>query len=365
MNIKKIFAVLISAFVLIGCEDTPKSDKPVVNIVALLPMSGDAAIYGQTSKSVADWYVSEFEKQNPNAKYKYNVEFEDIQLNPNAALNAVNKRISMDNVDVFANILSSVAQVITPITDKNKITTFNFCIDDSGNLGDYNFRITVDTPAGVTKMVEKLKKDGIKKVAVVNQIEVSHIVPSKEVMKQLKENTDIIVTGHYEFNAGEKDFTLLVHKIAAEKPDMIIVSTNPPESDLFAMAIKKQNIDIPLTGFQFPETVIDKKLVEGMWGLETATANEEFKSEFNERIGSDSTYYSEYVYAMLMLITNAYEKIGTDEKPTPSQVIKSINENTDGHDSPFGKLELNKKTGDIFVPTLLRQIIDGKPTALK
>jgi ABC-type branched-subunit amino acid transport system substrate-binding protein len=355
---KKLFLTfgLLVAIALGGCDDAPQTGKPVVTIVALYPMSGDAAIYGETSRKITDWFLADFDKNNPNAKYKYHVVFEDIQMSPVAALNAVNKHISKKDTDVFVNMLSSVSQVIAPVTNKNKIPTLNFVADNSGNMGDYNFRITVDVPAGVTRLLDKMEKQGIKKIAIVHQIEQSHIIPAEEMLLQIKNRKNFTLTGHYQFNAGEKDFAILIQKIAREHPDMIVVGANPPESDLFAMAVKKQKVSIPLTGFQFPETVVNKSLVEGMWGLETATANKEFKDKFKEIVGGDSTYYSEYTYAMLDVITNAYEKIGTGTKPINDMLVKSILENTINLKSPFGKLNINPKTGDIFVPTEIRQV---------
>jgi hypothetical protein len=64
---------------------SPASGKPVVRFAALYPMTGDAAIYGQTNKKIINRMLADWERDNPKAKYKYQIHFEDVQLSTQKA----------------------------------------------------------------------------------------------------------------------------------------------------------------------------------------------------------------------------------------------------------------------------------------
>ena len=62
---KKLFAILCMALSLVAC-DNKQSDKPVVKIGMLYPLSGNAAVFGDTAKMVAKMFFDDYK----NTKYK-------------------------------------------------------------------------------------------------------------------------------------------------------------------------------------------------------------------------------------------------------------------------------------------------------
>lgn len=346
--------------------ETNTDVKPVVKIVALYPMSGNAAIYGETARKVAAKFMADWEVQNPNSKYKYEIVYEDIQLDPKKAVSAANRHVSAGDTDVFLSILSSVSQPLNPIAEKNKIITLNFALDPSVAKGYYNFRIAMDITKGSQKLINKMEKKGVQKVAIVNALEASNEILTEDILKQLSLQNKISVVGTHKFNPGERNFELLVQKIAYEYPNMIILETNPPEADLFLSALKKQGIKIPVTGWQFIEVVQNKDLAEGMFGVDPVGANESFIKEFSQELGGTVTYYAEYTYLMLSVITNAFENSLpiNGKKVSTEEFASAILKDTNGLETPLGKINIDNE-GNILLPTVIHKIINGKPVVVE
>lgn len=370
---KKLLAILVIVIIIFGAwkifnqtQNLEASDKPTIKIVALYPMTGDGAVYGETAKKVAGKFMSDWEAAHPNAKYKYEIVYEDMQISPQRAIIAANRHISAGDTDVFLSILSSVSQALNPVAEKNKIITLSFALDPSASKGFYNFRIGMDVTQGTLKLLNKMEQMGVKRVSVVNAVETSSEILATDILQQLKVQNKISVVGTHKFNPGERDFGLLVQKIAQEKPDMIILETNPPESDLFLTAIKKHKIKIPVTGWQFIEVVQNKELAEGMFGVDPVSADEMFLKEFSQELDGNVTYYSEYTYLMLSVITNAFEKTEptNNQKASTKELAQAILNETNGLKTPLGKLNIDSE-GSILLPSVIHKVVNGKPVVVE
>ena len=75
---KKLILTLCLALSLTACgkkTDTPKTDKPVVKIGAILPLSGDLAVWGNSEKQ---GLLLAQEDLPHSTKYSYQLIFDDI-----------------------------------------------------------------------------------------------------------------------------------------------------------------------------------------------------------------------------------------------------------------------------------------------
>lgn len=78
------FVVLLSVFLLLAaCNKESKSQKDtrsVVKIGVLYPMSGDGAFFGDSAPKATGLFFKEFDAKN--AKYRYDIVWEDSQSSP-------------------------------------------------------------------------------------------------------------------------------------------------------------------------------------------------------------------------------------------------------------------------------------------
>ena len=365
-KMKKILCVLCALFAITGC-DREQSNKPVVKIAFLYPMSGDGAIFGATAKKISDWYISEFEKNNPNAKYKYEVIFEDAQWSASKTATLANKVIAADNADAMLSMTSSQAMVMNPIAEKNKVIQLSFAADPKAAHGDFNFRIATSAKNVAERTFEYMNKNKLKTFStVVLTSDAGSVAVIDEFKHVALENKNVKMKSAYSINPGDKNFDVMLAKIKKESPDILVVEALPPESDLFLRAMYRANVKIPVTGIWTIPALTDKSLVNGMWYVDDAAATPEFVKQFERVIGGKATNYGEFAYTMLNVLTNAWENADaeSEHKPIPENVVKSIIENTEGLKTPLGTLTIDSD-GGIALPGVMKQIKNGEQVIIE
>jgi branched-chain amino acid transport system substrate-binding protein len=361
--------ILLALLIIVGLglvfwpkQKVEQSDKPVVKIVALYPMSGDAAIYGSTARKVADMFLSDFEAKNPKAKYKYEILFEDVQLSSAKAVTAMNKAVSVDHTDAVFATMSSVAMAVRPLADKYKVMSIAFATEPVSD-GKYNFRVSTGLDNISAMTITKMKKQGIKNVSIVTlDSDMASVGMSNNFKAALNADQNMKFLTEYHIKAGDKNFDIIAQQIKKENPDMLFIEALPPESDLFVRALKKAEVNIPITGAWTIASMKEKALAEGMWFVDDAMSTPEFSKKFADVIGGTDTYYGEYVYTMLTTLINAWEKAEalSGKKPTSESVSQSMMKNTDGLKTPLGVLKISPD-GAVSLPGVYKVIKDGKP----
>lgn len=366
---KKLLCVLCMALSLCACDkqNNNPQNKPVVKIAFLYPMSGDGAVFGDTAKKISDWYISEFEKNNPNAKYKYKAIFEDVQWSASKTATLANKVITADNADAMLSMTSSQAMVMNPIAEQNKVIQLSFAADPKAAKGNFNFRIATSAKNVAERTFEYMNKNKLKTFStVVLTSDAGSVAVVDEFKRVASKNKNVKMKSVYSINPGDKNFDVMLAKIKKESPDILVVEALPPESDLFLRAMYRANVKIPVTGIWTIPALTDKSLVEGMWYVDDAATTQEFMKQFEHVIGGKATNYGEFAYTMLNVLTNAWEKADTEsgQKPAPENVVKSIMKNTDGLKTPLGTLTIDDD-GGIALPGVMKQIKNGEQVIIE
>ena len=103
---KKLLISVLTALSLVACDkvDNIPTNKQIIKIGVLYPLTGDGAFLGESAKIATKMF---FEDYN-NTKYKYELVWEDSQANPATAVSAVRKLINYDHVDVIEDRKSVV-----------------------------------------------------------------------------------------------------------------------------------------------------------------------------------------------------------------------------------------------------------------
>ena len=365
-KMKKLLCILCAVLAISGC-DREQSNKPVVKIAFLYPMTGDGAMFGDTARKVSDWYISEFEKNNPNAKYKYQAILEDAQFSTSKTAMVAQKVTSMDKADAMLSLTSSQGMVMNPIAEQKKVIQMSFAADPKVAVGDFNFRIATDVKNVVEKTFDYMKKHNLKTFSTVVLTSDAASVAIVDAFKSMAPNNkDVKMKSAYSINPGDKNFDVMIEKIRKESPDILIFEAIPPENDLFLRAVKRANLKIPVTGIWTIATLKDKSLAEGMWYVDDAAATAEFMEQFEQAIGDKNSNYGEFAYTMLNVLTNAWENADAEpgQKPAPENVVKSIMEHTNGLKTPLGTLTIDSD-GSIALPGVMKQIKNGEQVIIE
>ena len=363
---RKWLLSLCMVLALVACKDEKSESaqvkaKPVVKFAALYPLSGDGAQYGQTAQDVYKMFMEDFHKANPNSKYDYEVIFEDVQWSAAKTASAIKKVIDFDKVSAAFAISSSQGMVINPIAEDNHVIQLSYAVDPKVAKGKYNFTISTSISKIADMTIEKMKQHDVKKVAFITLAsDMASVKVAEEIASKLEQN-GMENVGEYKVNPQETDFTIMLEKIRQSSPDIIVFEALPPIGDLVLQRMKLLNIDIPVTGIWTLTTLNDKSLAEGYWFVDDGEATQEFVNEYNERIDTTGTHYGEYMYTILTVLTNAFEKTPSSKGriPDTADVIQTLMAQTKGMNTALGVLDINED-GEIGLSGTYKQIKNGE-----
>ena len=347
---KKLLCVLCMALSLWAC-DRQQSNKPVVKIGVLYPLSGDGAFLGESAKIAAKMFFQDY----ANTKYKYELIWEDSQANPATAVSAVRKLINYDHVDVVFDLYSSVGLAVSPITNENKTPHLTFAQDKNISKGFYNWRVVTPDKRTGEKMLSALQNRKLKNVVAVVENAAGNLSLYEGFKEAAKGDKNIKIT-EMKINPGERDFNVLVNKINKMTPDAIVTVLHSPEIDVFMRQAKAHNVNVPITGLQSFTFLKDKSLADGGWYVDVSMANADFMDRYNKITNNAPTSFAENFYTLLLVAVTNFESF--DTKPTPEDFINNL-KNIDGVVAPIGKLVYDANEQNIETDASVRLVKDG------
>lgn len=115
-----IVAIVILAIGLIAIQT--KKEPGEIKIGAILPLTGDSALYGESIKKGIDLAVEQINSEEGVKGRKVTVIYEDSKAVPSVGVASFQKLISIHRVPVvIGDAVSSVTLAIAPIAEKNKV----------------------------------------------------------------------------------------------------------------------------------------------------------------------------------------------------------------------------------------------------
>jgi len=213
--------VLISIIILIQTRKEPE----VIEIGVILPLTGDAAIYGSAIKKGIELALSEL---NLNEKKSLYIIYEDSEADPEKAVSAVQKLIYADKVSVIIGPLSSNEVLsVAPIVEKAKVVlvTPTAPHKDITKAGDYIFRIyPSDEKRSIMLADYTVKELKATRVGIIYRGDEFGTAVKEEYINRLKElglKDNSIIAERYEPMTA--DFRTIISKIAIKNPRVVLI----------------------------------------------------------------------------------------------------------------------------------------------
>jgi len=188
-----------------------------------MPLSGSQALYGSDQVKAAQWAVDDINAKGGVNGKKIEMIVLDTQADPQVAINAVNRLVSVEKVPVFITAWSSVVRAVAPIANDNKVVELSIGANspDIAKLGDYVYTTfplaDVDVSAVARYAVQKI---GAKKAAVVYINNDTGIVAA-QVYRDSFTKAGGEVVAYEAYDPKATDFTGAILKVRAAQPDMI------------------------------------------------------------------------------------------------------------------------------------------------
>lgn len=325
----KRFVVLLLILIVAGVgiysfdiSETPnKSEKPTITIGATLPLTGNMANVGTSSKNSIAMALDKW--KGKNTKYNYEMVFEDDGFQARNVANITNKFVNINKVKSVFSVFSIGANVVSPITDKKGIIHMTCAYGSQPANGFYNFNNITQYEDQTQKMLDELKRKGVKTIALLISNNIGSTQQAEVLEKKIKEDGNIRIIFKEIFNIGTKDFGMLIQKIVnKEEPDMFYVDGITPEASLVAKYVKQITGKLNLTTINDFIEDANRQPFEGLWFVESAFGTDDFHKQYEDKYSQPLYLCGANSYDNLDLLIWAYEN-------TPLRSGESVPNNED------------------------------------
>jgi len=316
---KKLFiGCILTLFValgLAGCgqpQNNQISSSETIKVGAILPLTGDAAAYGQSAKRGIELAV---EKIKQEMGLQLEVVYEDDQIQPDQAAIAANKLVNVNKVKYLIGFGSGETLAICPISDSIQAILFSSgnSPDITNKCGQYTFR---NYPSNIYQgkiLAQKLYQNNYHSVGIL-YINNDYGQGLKDEFIKNFQSQVLSIESH---KPGANNFQTQLIKIQAKNPQVIVLITYAPEG----INILKQKQQLGITQPVFAaEGLKDGSLLEKLTATQLVNLYITFAHQYNgaefteyqtnylDKYGQEYGVFSDYVYDNILTLARALEQ---------------------------------------------------------
>ena len=329
-----LFGVVVVALVLFALVFTQRKtgESEVIKIGAILPLTGDGAIYGDKVKKGMELAVDEVSK-NQNSTPRIRIIYEDSKLDPATGVSAFRKLAQIDKVPlVIGPISSGIVLSVAPLANREKTVVLSPYASNPKitYAGEYIFRIYPSDATQGLVAAESAKKLGFRKAAVF-YINSDYGEGLKTVFEKEFTSLGGEIVSSEACNTGETDFRSSLVKIKRAKPDFIFLPGNEKEMSLILIQKKELGITIPIlsTDAFLPEAIV-KTVGDAAEGVMFTTFYEKkgeryenFAKHFQEQYGYPPSLLESLGYDAMWVVAKVVNEVAQQKLPIEGEALKN------------------------------------------
>ncbi len=361
-----ILLLFFSIFSILGCEriqqviDPIETEKKDVSIGLVLPLSG--RLVSTTGEPILQALLLAKDEINGNPENNYTINFiqMDNMSTVDGSITAYNKFIEDGISVILGPTTSSATKETFPIAQMNEVVAISPTSAARGlsALGDFVFRIALTTAVLVPNGVEAiLTKFDFLKVATLYDKSDVFSVDSEKALQETFDQKDIEVVASETFNEGDDDFSEQLAQIEMEKPDVVFVSSSPPDK----ASILIQSRELGMTARFVMRTLTEADVeaagdaAEGTitftgWGTAVDNPlNQEFVQNYLKKYGTTPNNYAARSYVALYVLAEAIANSSTKESKSIRDALANITE----LETIVGKFSFNQDGDAVYEPQVL------------
>jgi branched-chain amino acid transport system substrate-binding protein len=363
--------VLIAALAIILIVTQTRKESEVIKIGVILPLTGNGANYGEKTKIGLD--IALYEINSKIKDKKILLVYEDSYGTPQNAVNALNKLINIDKVQiVIGPIFSDEVLACAPIANSKKVILFITAAasDNIKAAGEYVFRNRLSASSLSYVLANYvLKKLSLKNIVVLFENSANAIDYKNGFVNTIKA-ANINVLLEESFDKGSTDFRTQIQKAKDSKPEAVFITGHAEEIGYFIRQSKEMGLKVQFistAGAEGSELLkIAENAAEGLiYATDAFTSREgdpeteSFIKKYKEKMKVEPDFFSVNAYDALQVIAH----VGQQNGWRSSEVKKGLLELKDYQS--VGGIYSFDKDGEIYgKPVAIKIIRDGKFTLL-
>lgn len=363
-----IGAVAVVALAIVLLVTQTKKEPGEIKIGAILPLTGEAALYGESIKKGIDLGVMQINELGGIQDKKISIIYEDSKALPADGVSALRKLIDVQKVSVIiGDAVSSVTLAIAPIAEKDKVVILSPLSSSPAitNAGDFIFRnVPSDLFQGKVAAYFSIKDQSWHSLAIL-YINNDYGVGLRDTFSSVVETLGGKIVASEAYEQGSTDFRTQLSKIKQANPEVVFVIGYREAAQILVQA-KEIRLKARILGtglFEDPEIIkVAKNAAEEVfYTIPQYTSDSlnpiirEFVKAFKERNGSEPDIISAYGYDAIRIMAFAMSK-----SKLTSETIKDQLYNIKDFEGVTGKISFDEN-GDIIQPMGVKIIKEGKP----
>lgn len=321
-----IILAVLAIFVIAGCSTNGnvvhiKQDaKESIKIGVFAPLTGDAAIYGDSLKKGSDLAMEDINSEGGVLGRQVKLVYEDTHLDAKLTVSTMSKFVNVDKLDFVISAEGSGATLAAaPLADETK-TLMMVAIASTPSIkeaGDYVFRVVPSDDYQAVEMARLSEEREYKNAAILYVNDEYGI----GITKILDEKLNLVAKESFE--SGVTDFKTQLTKIKSKNTDVLIIVARKEfptilkqtkeigiESQIIASVELKDETIINTSGDNAENVLIP-------FFAET-TDYVKYENKFKAKYDVEPALFSNYGYDALKVLSIAIENAGT----TDSEKVK-------------------------------------------
>lgn len=354
---------LVISIGMVGCAKKEEQIK----IGAILPLTGDAALYGDSLKKGVDLALTQINSKGGIKGRPVTVIYEDSKAVPADGVAAFQKLVDINRViAVIGDAVSSVTLAFAPIAEKNGVVVLSPLSSAPAltNAGDFIFRnVPSDLYGGRVAAYFSAKDQSWGKLAIL-YINNDFGVGLKRVFSENVENLGGKIVAGEAYEPGARDFRTQLLKIRATNPEAIFIVGYGEVPQILIQA-KEIGLKTKFLGtglLEDPNVIkVAKEAAEGIYFTQLqydASSNNPlvvaFVGAFTKKYNTKPDIIAAYGYDAMELLSFAIERSNLTSEGIRDQLYKVKNFHGVTGDLIFDK------NGDVIQPMGIKTVRNGE-----
>jgi len=369
---KKIFItlgmiVIIAIGIFVFLKEQEDNNQNIIKIVAVLPLTGDVASYGNDSKDGIDLAIELANKKK--TKYKFVVEYHDSKGEAKTAATVLERIFStLKPISVIGEILSSPTASMIPIADKYKTVLISpaATAPNLSQLSSYFFRTYPSDDAEAIYMANTVAQQNPNANVCIIYVNNDYGVGIKDAFESSAKTLGINVLQSFGYSSSNTDFKSILTAVKSLKPNAIFMPGYYKDGALLLKQIKEMGINASLYGsatYEEPQLIeLAGVAAEGfMYPFSTGFSLDSkdsivtsFISDYIKKYEKNPGFIAALGYDCAQLIIDGILTQGAS-----TDGIKNYILNTKDIQGAAGLMNFDSN-GDVHKPIILKTIRNGK-----
>jgi branched-chain amino acid transport system substrate-binding protein len=348
-----------------ACTDEKEKGKgpETIKIGAILPLTGDAALYGNNDRQGIDLAVEIANANGGVNGRKIEVVYEDNKGEAKTAVSAINKLDNSDIQVVIDDAISTVTLAMLPVATQKKILVLSTGATNPSLSGasPYFFRIwNSDAEEGVFAAEAYFNQLKLNRMAIL-YVNNDYGKGLKDVFEKKYTSLGGEIVAVESFDGDTKDFRNILFKLKGRDLQAIYLIGYASETGIIVKQLKELKIDAGITGTVAMEDAaflnLAGKAAEGVIYVfpkpPKGNVVQEFRNQFKEKYGTAPAILCDVGYDAANLVIYAYRN-GAKTSDDIRRIFAEIKE----FKGASGEITFDNN-GDVHKPMILKTVREG------